>query len=160
MTNKEENGQFKKGYSGNPGGKPKEPLTSSELTKCIVEHKNNRNQFTLSLFRRIESTGDQLADKAIEMALEGNEKMMMFILDKLINPNLMNRLEKKLLSKTVADIDNSQQFVIEKMGDGELDVNYGQQLVKTLSLKRDTIDVKVLESEVRKIVNSDSKCLM
>lgn len=148
-----DNGKFQKGHTIRPKG----PMTHGELTKLIMEYKNNRNQFTLGLFQRIESLGDALVSKAVDMALEGNEKMMLFIMDKLINHNLINRLEKKLSSKSVEDIDASQQFIIEKMGDGELDVNYGQQLVKTLAIKRDTVDVKTLEGQVRKIMESENK---
>lgn len=144
---------FKKGNVANPNGRPKGPMTNAELTKLIMQHKENRNQFTLGLFQRIDSLGDSLVSKAVDMAMEGNERMMLFIMDKLVNTNLMNRLEKKLVSKTVEDIDNSQQFVIEKMGDGDIDIDYGHQLVKTLALKRETINVKQLEDQVRKIVD-------
>lgn len=129
--------------------------TNPEVTRILMEYKDRRNNFTLGLFRRIESLGDSLIDKTIEMAMQGNEKLMMFLLEKSVNNNLINRLEKPLLSKTVADIDNSQQLVIEKMGEGTLDVGHGMNLVKTLSIKRDTINVRLLEEQVQRIVGDE-----
>jgi len=145
-------GQFQKGQSGNPYGK----ATNPEITRILMEHKDKRNQFTLGLFQRIESLGDSLVSKAVDMAMDGNEKMLTFMLEKFINNNLINRLEKPLLSKTVEDIDSSQQFVIEKMGEGTIDVSHGMNLVKTLSLKRDTINVRQLEEQVGRIIEKDA----
>lgn len=120
-----------------------------------MEFKDKRNQFTLKLFDRIESLGDSLVSRAVDLAMAGNERMLTFLLEKCINTNLLNRLEQPLLSKTVEDIDNSQQLVIEKIGEGTLDVNYGMNLVKTLSLKRDTINVRKLEEQVEKIIEDE-----
>lgn len=141
-------GHFKKGHKG---------LTNSQVTRILMEYKDKRNEFTLGLFQRIESLGDSLINKAIDMAMEGNEKMLHFLLDRCINHNLINRLEKPLISKTVEDIDNSQQFIIEKMGEGTIEVNHGMNLVKTLSQKRDTINVRELEEQVKKIVSEEDK---
>ena len=134
-------GMFHKGHK----------LTNPEVTSLLMAYKDRRNQFTLSLFQRIESLGDDLINKALEMALAGNEKMMFFLLERCINSNLLNRLEKTLLSRTVENIDSSQQFVIEKMGEGTIEVQHGLSLLKGLSLKRDTINVKELEDDVNKI---------
>lgn len=144
-------GQFQKGQSGNPYGR----ATNPEITRILMEFKDRRNQFTLGLFQRIESLGDSLVTKAVDLAMDGNEKMLSFLLERYINNNLINRLEKPLLSRTVEDIDNSQQLVIEKMGEGTLDVGHGMNLVKTLSLKRDTINVRRLEQQVTEIVGDD-----
>jgi hypothetical protein len=146
-------GQFQKGVSGNSlGGRI---TTNPEVTRILMEFKDRRNQFTLSLFQRIESLGDSLITKALELAMDGNEKMLFFLLDKCINNTLIHRLEKPLLSKTAEDIDESQQFIIEKMGEGTMDVVQGMNLVKTLSLKRDTINVRKLEEQVDSIVKED-----
>src|SRR6267154_2595412 len=142
---KPNSGQFK------PGQKAR--ITNPEMTRILMEYKDRRNLFTLGLFQRIESVGDAIVSKAIDLALGGNEKMLTFLIDKCVNNNLINRLEKTLVSRTVEDIDNSQQFVIEKMGDGAIEVDHGMQLVKTLSLKRDTINVRELEEEVRKMTD-------
>lgn len=139
-------GSFKKGHK---------VITNPELTSILMEYRDRKNQFTLSLFQRIESLGDSLITKAVDLAMNGNEKMMLFLLDKCINHNLINRLEKTLLSRTVTDIDNSQQFVIEKMGEGSIPVDHGITLVKVLSQKRDTINVRELEEQVKKIVDED-----
>ncbi len=142
--------QFQKGVSGNPSGRAP---TNPEITRLLMEFKDRRNSFTLNLFSRIDSLGDSLISRAVDMAMDGNEKMMTFLLDRCLNHNLINRLEKPLLSKTVEDIDNSQQLVIEKIGEGTLDVTHGMNLVKTLSLKRDTINVRQLEEQVGAILD-------
>ena len=146
-------GKFQKGQSGNPAGRK----TNPEITRILMEFKDRRNNFTLALFDRIESVGDALISRAIDMAMEGNERMMFFLFDKCINSNLLSRLEKPLLSRTAEDIDNSQQFVIEKMGEGTIDASHGLNLVRTLSLKRDTINVRKLEEDVTKIVGGDAQ---
>jgi len=153
MMDKDSNGKFVKGHSI----RPKVYRGNGDITRLVMQYKENRNEFTMSLMSRAESLGETLLSKAIDMAMEGNDKMMLFLLDKLVNANLMNRLEKKLVSKTVKDIDNSQQFVIEKMGDGEIDVDYGHKLVKTLSLKRETINTKELEEQVMEVVEDKQK---
>lgn len=147
-------GKFQKGQSGNPAGRV---ATNPEMTKLLMEFRDKRNHFTLTLFHRIESLGDSLINKAIELAMSGNEKMLFFLLERCVNNNLINRLEKTLVSRTVEDIDNSQQFVIEKMGEGTIDVNHGINLVKTLSLKRDTINVRLLEEQVGQIIGDEDK---
>lgn len=147
-------GNFKKGQSGNPSGRPP-GASGSDITKVLMAYKTRRNEFTLGLFQRIESLGDALITKAVDVAMSGNEKMLAFLIDKCLNPNLINKLEKPIISKTVEDIDNSQQMVISNMGDGNIDMQHGMSLVKALSLKRDTINVKQLEDAVKEIVNND-----
>jgi hypothetical protein len=137
--------------------KSRRGVTNPELTSILMEYRDRKNEFTLSLFQRIESLGDSLINKALDLAIDGNEKMLLFLLDKCINPNLINRLEKTLLSRTVQDIDNSQQFIIEKMGEGSIPVDHGMTLVKTLSQKRDTINVRELEYEVNKIAAKEDE---
>ena len=131
--------------------------TNPELTKILMDYKLSRNEFTLGLYQRIESSRDAIVTKVIDLALEGNEKVLLYLMDKCVNHNLINRLEKTLVSRTVEDIDNSQQFVIEKMGEGSLEVGHGMNLVKTLALKRDTINVRELEDQVRSIVKDEKK---
>jgi hypothetical protein len=145
-------GYFKKGQSGNPSGRPV-GASGSDITKVLMAYKTRRNDFTLALFQRIESIGDSLVTKAVDLAMAGNEKMLAFLLDKGINPNLINKLEKPIVSKTVEDIDNSQQMVISNMGSGNIDMQHGLNLVKALALKRDSINVRQLEDQVREIVN-------
>lgn len=140
-----------------PLKKGRRRITNPELTSILMEYRDRKNEFTLSLFQRIESLGDSLITKAVDLAMNGNEKMLLFLLDKCINDNLANRLEKTVLSRTVKDIDNSQQFIIEKMGEGSIPIDHGMTLVKTLSLKRDTINVKELEDQVNNIVGEDDK---
>ncbi len=131
--------------------------TNPELTKILMDYKLSRNEFTLGLYQRIESSRDAIVTKVIDLALEGNEKVLLYLMDKCVNHNLINRLEKTLVSRTVEDIDKSQQFVIEKMGEGTLEVGHGMNLVKTLALKRDTINVRELEDQVRSIVKDEQK---
>lgn len=140
-----------------PLKKGRRRITNPELTSILMEYRDRKNEFTLSLFQRIESLGDSLITKAVDLAMNGNEKMLLFLLDKCINDNLANRLEKTVLSRTVKDIDNSQQFIIEKMGEGSIPIDHGMTLVKTLSLKRDTINVKELEDQVNNIVGEEDK---
>jgi hypothetical protein len=147
-------GQIQTQKEPSTNGKGSRP-TNPEMTRILMEYKERRNQFTLALFSRIESLGDSLVSKAVDLAMSGNEKMLTFMLERCINNNFINRLERPLLSKTVEEIDSSQQFVIEKMGEGTLDVNHGMNLVKTLSLKRDTINVRRLEEQVERIMEDE-----
>lgn len=132
---------------------PKLSRNHEQVTKLLMEFNDKREQFTVALFQRIESLGDALISNAFDMALAGNEKMMLLLLDMSINRNLFNRLEKPLECHTVEDIDNSMQFVIEKMGKGSISIEHGMNLVKTLMMKRDTINLRDVEEQVKAITD-------
>ena len=143
-------GRFKQGNPGRPLG-----ATGCELMSILRKYKDRRNEFTLSLLQRLDSIGDSLVSKAIDMALDGNEKMLTLLLERCMNHNLINRMDKPLVSRTVADIDDSQQRIVEKMGEGDIYIVYGVNLIKALSQKRDTINVRELEDQVNLIVSSN-----
>lgn len=137
---------FVKGQVGNPKGRPKaKPLTPYDL-------RQHRREFTAMSLSRIQSVGEALVSKAIELALNGNEKMIALLWDRFYDKNFLNKLETPLKTSTASEIDHSQEVIIEKMGLGEIDPEHGIVLSKALTMKRDSSLIKDLETQVNQIV--------
>ena len=61
----------------------------------------------------------------------------------------------KIKSSTAEEIADSQDRIIEQMGTGEIDVDYGTSLLKALVIKRDSVIVKELEKVVTELKNNN-----
>jgi hypothetical protein len=97
---------FKKGKSGNPDGRPL----------------GSRNKTTLAALSLIEDEGEQLARKAVELALDGDLPALKLCMDRLLPPAKERPLEAFSLPQL-----NDQRSVLEaldtiagKLSQGEL----------------------------------------
>lgn len=135
---------FVKGKSGNPKGKKKGNICT--ITPNTL--KPYKAQFTEIACEKSHDLAPKIIEKALQMAIDGNEKMITMLWDKFFDVKLYNQLNKRLASKTAADIAESQGAVIEAAGSGEIDVDYALSLVKALAVKRDSIIFKDLEDYV------------
>ena len=97
---------FKKGKSGNPDGRPL----------------GSRNKTTLAALSLIEDEGEQLARKAIELALDGDLPALKLCMDRLLPPAKERPLEAFNLPRL-----NDQKSVLQaldaianKLSEGEL----------------------------------------
>lgn len=137
---------FVKGKSGNPKGKKKGAVYNYNLSPNIL--RSCKAQFNEIACEEASIWMPKIIKKSLEMAMEGNEKMIFMLWDKYYDPNLANVLGIKLKSKTAAEIDESQQIIIDKISEGEIDHDYGSNLVKTLAIKRDSSVVKDIAAEL------------
>jgi len=71
-----ENGKFVKGYSGNPAGRTKGIRNKITLERLLLED---------SLRQCLAERSPALLEKAIDMALEGNDRVMRALLDKVLS---------------------------------------------------------------------------
>ena len=67
--------QFQKGVSGNPNGKPKGSKNKTTLIKQAIEH---------GLIEQLQADIPEVYQKGIQMALDGNETMIKFFLDRIM----------------------------------------------------------------------------
>lgn len=96
------NGRFKPGYSGNVQGRTKGIRNKITLERLLVED---------SLRVAISQKSPELINKALEMALDGNEKVMRVLLDKLLStPKHDDPSETR---------DNSVKVVIQNLTEGK-----------------------------------------
>lgn len=70
-----ETGKFLPGKSGNPKGRTKGARSRITLARLLVEE---------GLRRKLANKADKLLDRAIDMALDGNDRVMRALLDKML----------------------------------------------------------------------------
>jgi len=113
-----------------------------------------RKEFTEMACKELPKLAPQIIKKAFEMAIAGDQKMITMFWDIFFDPKIDNRLMKKLPCETAEQINESFQFLLDNMSNGELDLEYGTSLLKALIQKKDSIVMKDLEAQV-KIIMAD-----
>jgi len=98
-------GQFAKGTSGNPSGRPP----------------GARNKATLAVEAMLEGEAERLSRKAIEMALEGNVVALRLCLDRIAPPRRGRPVSLDIGAvRTAADFADAQAVVLTAMATGEI----------------------------------------
>ena len=98
-------GQFAKGTSGNPAGRPA----------------GARNKATLAVEAMLEGEAERLSRKAIEMALEGNVVALRLCLDRIAPPRRGRPVSLDIGAvRTAADFADAQAAVLMAMATGEI----------------------------------------
>jgi hypothetical protein len=98
-------GQFRKGSSGNPGGRP--PGT--------------RNRATLAAEALLDGEAEALSRKAIDLALEGNTVALRLCLERIAPPRRGRPVSLDIGAvKTPADLADAQAVVLTAMAAGEI----------------------------------------
>ena len=132
MSNKrdEGSGQFVKGASGNPSGRPP----------------GSRNQSTLLMESMLEGQAEQLTQKAIDLALDGDITALRLCLERLIPPRKGRPIHLSLPSiENVQQIAAAMATVANAIGDGEITPNEGEVLAKILVAQKDVVLTADLE---------------
>lgn len=132
---------FQKGKSGNINGRPKSLLPASKLKEC-------KAQFTAIAVEEVDNWAPRVIRKALEMAEDGDPKMIAMLWDKFFDIKCDNRISRWLGTQTAQQISDSEDVVISKIASGEIDQDYGLGLMKALATKRESIIVRDLESYV------------
>jgi hypothetical protein len=111
-------GQFKKGSSGNPAGRPA----------------GSRNKSTVACEELLEGQAEKLTQKALEMALEGNIQAMRLCLERIM-PAPKERciaLESRPL-ESVKDLPLQFQDIVRAVTEGRITPSEGESLFNILS---------------------------
>ncbi len=127
---KKQDSKFKPGKSGNPKGK--QPGT--------------KNRSTLIVEKLIDGEAENIAKKAIELALEGNPIALRLVLERLYPPRRDRPVNIQLPKlETANDVVAAIGKVIEEVGEGNIDPSQGQTISAILDTKRKAIETADLE---------------
>lgn len=128
-TKREKNGRFKKGFSGNPAGKPVGALS-----------KNNRPFL---------GKEDEVRNVLLDKALKGDRVAM-----KLVAERIWPRLRSQSQSVDLTPSDNPRMLandVTTKLAKGELSPETAKQLLELILIRLEVDEVSNLLDEIKKI---------
>jgi hypothetical protein len=112
----------------------------------------SRNKATIALQSLLDSEGEIITRKAIEMAKEGDATAMRLVLERLIPPTRERRVNLALPKvTTAADITVAIGAVLEAVANGELAPSEGQALTGLLEAQRKSIEMVQLEHRVAQL---------
>ena len=125
--------KFKKGQSGNPGGRPK----------------GTRNKTTLAMEELLDGEAEIITRKAIEKAKEGDMAAIRLCLERIL-PTIKSRpIEIDLPPvETAEDITAAQGAVIAAMARGEITPDDASTVAGVLEAKRRAIETVELEKRL------------
>ena len=130
-------GQFPKGTSGNPSGRPA----------------GSRNHATLLTESLLEGQAEQLTQKAIEMALGGDIAAMRLCLERIIPPRKERPIHLPLPAiESVQQISLAMATVSSAIGEGEITPSEGQVIANILTAHKEVLMTAHLE---RRMSESD-----
>lgn len=123
---------FKKGVSGNPSGRPKGVQDRRTIFRDMVEPSSN-----------------QLIQKAIDMALDGNESMLRLLLDRVLPAKPREELiDVDIKSGTQV---SKAKKILGLLSSGTIAPTVAKCLMDTLATEVRLIEFEVLESKIKAI---------
>jgi hypothetical protein len=135
-TRKNSTGQFAKGASGNPTGRPPGSL----------------NKATLLMEALLEGDAEQLTRKGIELALAGEPIALRMCWDRILPPR-----RDRPIHLNLGPVENPQQIsaagskVVEAIGDGRITPNEGETLANVLAVQTNVVATADLESRLEQL---------
>jgi Family of unknown function (DUF5681) len=122
----QENGRFKKGKSGNPGGKPK----------------GARHKASMMAEMLFENEIAAVCHQVIDQAKEGNMQAAKIILDRLLPPRKDRPINFKLpFIQNTADALEASRLICHAVGNGEITPLEGESLSKIVEIHAKNIDL-------------------
>jgi hypothetical protein len=129
-------GQWPKGTSGNPAGRPP----------------GSRNKATSLMESLLEGDAEQLTRKAIEMALNGDSVALRLCFERLLPPKKDRPIELNLpAARGPEQISEAMGTIVAAVGEGQITPNEGQVLTQMLATQSDLIETADLERRVSKL---------
>jgi hypothetical protein len=127
------NGRFQKGQSGNPRGKPK---------GC-------RHHATRIAQAFLDGQAVMLAQKAVELALQGDVAALRVCLERLVPPRRDAPVSITLpVVQTTADLPGASQAILQAVADGQLTPSEGQAIAGIVADHRKNLEIGDLEARV------------
>ena len=108
---RDEKGQYIKGHTGNPGGRPKNTLTTILKERMMEDVVVNDKWLT---------TGDLIVDQAIQLALDGDMQAIKWIFERVDGRPIPMRLELVSEYKPIRVFDFGFNDTLEELADDEV----------------------------------------
>ena len=136
-------GQFKKGSSGNPAGRPQ----------------GSRNKATLACEQLLDGKSEQLTAKLLEMALEGNIHAMRMCMDRTVPPRKERCINLDLRPITSLQ-DRTLQFedLTSAVAEGRITPSEGESISNILISQAKTLQLVEFARRLPKIKDEDPDC--
>ncbi len=133
-TGKQQRGKpFQKGRSGNPMGRPR----------------GSRNKISLAAEALLEGQAEKLTQKAIDMALEGNQVALKLCLERILPPR-RDRIPTfdGFCPDTLEGTLQGLSQILLAVNDGDLSPDQAHSLSRVLEIKRKAIETIEIERRV------------
>jgi hypothetical protein len=129
-------GKYKKGYSGNPQGKPK----------------GARNKSTLAAEAFLEGSLENICKKIEEEALNGNMQAAKMILERFLPTRKDRCIEIDLPSiDTFEDVVNAVGFIVNTVGRGKITPSEGELLARMIESYSKALEAFQFESRLKNL---------
>ena len=139
---KQPKGQFRKGESGNPAGRPK----------------GARNAATLAAEALLDGESETLTRKAIELAFKGDVIALRLCLERIIPPRKSRPVSIHLPSiENASDILGAMSVVTKAVASGELTPDEGQTVATLLEQTRRMHELIDLDGRLTKLEGQTNK---
>ncbi|HEV3332000.1 MAG TPA: DUF5681 domain-containing protein [Bryobacteraceae bacterium] len=139
---KESNGQFVKGTSGNPSGRPP----------------GSRNKVTLLMEGLLEGQAEQLTQKAIELGLGGDIQALRLCLERLVPPRKDRPVHFDLPpADNLNDIASALKHILGAISEGKITPQEGEILSRIVDRQANLIATQDLKERVEKLEEGQSR---
>lgn len=98
---------------------------------------------------KIDAVFPALVDKAIEMALDGNEKLLIWLMEKRSKASIIYKSVTSF--KSIEELDQEAENVVTKVFNGEIDIDAAEIVMKLLAQKKQMIIDAVIEPKMREL---------
>src|SRR4051794_26421829 len=123
-------GQFRKGKSGNPSGKPK----------------GARHRTTLAVEKLLEGEAEEIGRKAIELAKAGETVALRLCLERIAPVRKGRPVSLALPSMTTpADVSEAISAIVSQMAEGELTPDEAAIVASVIETKRKALETEELD---------------
>lgn len=133
---KQARGQFKKGQSGNPSGRPA----------------GARNAATMAAETLLEGEAETLTRRAVEMAMGGDPTALRLCLERIYPVRKGRPITLNLpATETAADVNTAMSAVVAQMAAGEITPDEAGAVVAVIEAKRKAIETDDLDRRLRDV---------
>ena len=141
-TGRKQGGKFPPGVSGNPHGRPQ----------------GSRHKVSLLVDTMIEREAEALTTKALELAKDGHERLLVACLDRLAPVRRSRRIQLDLPSvETAGNILKAQGVVIGAVARGELDTDEAKAMADILETKRRALETVEFDKRITTLETSETR---